>query len=188
MKKIAYVMMALVALCMTACSSSKEVVRESPIETFAMPCSDLKSGDGMLRGWGVGRSDNEATARKKARIQASAELADMLQKVVQSTTENYITILTEGIDAGSKTFSKNIDKIVVEETLKGTVIVCDEWHKDSQTGLFTNYIVMELNGEDCLNNLYKEIDAKTSTGVDKALLRRLFLKHIGDDNLPLEHR
>lgn len=182
MKKIAYVMLPLVALCMTACGSSKDVKRESPIETFVMPCSDLKSGDGLLRAWGVGRSDNEATARKKARMQASAELAEQLEQVVSQTAKDYTADLTEGMDAASKSYYESKIEGVVKQTLKGAVIVCDEWNRDVQTGLFANYITLELNGEEFLNNLYKEIDSDTPVGVDKSLLRRLFLKHINGGN------
>lgn len=178
MKKIAYVMLPLVALCMTACGSSKEVKRESPIETFVMPCSDLKSGDGLLRAWGVGRSDNEATARKKARMQASAELAEQLEQVVLYTAKDYTADLTEGMDAASKSYVASTIEVVVRQTLKGSAIVCDEWHRDGQTGLFTNYVTIELNGEEFLNNLYKELRPEISAGVDKSLLKRLFLKHI----------
>lgn len=179
MKKIAYVMVAIVALCMTACGSSKKVERESPIETFVQPCSELKTADGMLRAWGMGRSDNETTARKKARMQASAELAEQLQQVVLSAAEDYTTELSEGMDAASKRLLESTVKTVTKQTLTGTAIVCDEWHKDEQTGLVTNYVTMEINGEEFLNNLYKKLDDNGSANVDKDLLKRLFLKRIG---------
>lgn len=179
MKRTVYAMLALVALCATGCKSSKQAVAEhkSPISTYEMPCADMVSGNGLLRAWALGRSDSEATARKKAQANASAELAAMLKKTVESTTEDYVAALTEGVEVASKSFFNEKIKISVNKSISGAVIVCDQWHKDEQTGLFTNYIVMELSGEEFLKTLYQELD-KSSVNVDKALLERLFTKHI----------
>ena len=172
-------MLALVALCVTGCKSSKQAIEpKSPIPTYEMPCADMVSGNGLLRAWALGRSDSEATARKKAQANASAELAAMLKKTVESTTEDYTAALTEGMDAASKSFFSEKIKVSVNKSVSGAVIVCDQWHKDEQTGLFTNYIVMELSGEEYLKTLYQELGKNTSVNVDKALLERLFTKHI----------
>ena len=180
MKKTVLIMLAVAALGMTGCKSSRQAVAEpkSLIPTYDMPCAEMVSGEGMLRAWAMGRSDSEATARKKAQTNASAELAAMLKKTVESTTEDYTAALTEGLDAASKSFFSEKVKITVNKSLSGAVIVCDEWHKDAQTGMYTNYIVMELNGEELLSNLYKEVDGDVASQIDKALLRRLFLQHI----------
>ncbi len=179
MKKIFYVALSFVALCMSSCGSSKKVeAPKSPISTYEMPCADMISGDGMLRVWAMGRSDNEATARKKARANAAAELGAILSKTVQSTTEDYSAALTEGMDAASKSYFNEKVKITVNKTVSGAVIVCDQWHKDEQTGLFTNYIVMELSGEEYLKSLYKELGQATTSTINKQLLEELFIKHI----------
>ena len=51
---------------LSSCGSSKKIQEKSPISTYIMPGADLISGNGILRGWGSGRSDSEASARKKA--------------------------------------------------------------------------------------------------------------------------
>ena len=76
---------------LSSCGSSKKIQEKSPVATFIMPGADLVSGNGVLRGWGSGRSDSEASARKKAQMAASAELAAILAKTVESTTEEYST-------------------------------------------------------------------------------------------------
>lgn len=180
MKNIAYAMLAFVMLSLSSCKSSKKVTSKSinPIATYEMPCADMVSGDGVLRAWALGRSDNETTARKKAQVNASAELASMLKKAVESTTEDYSATFVEGLNVASKSFFNEKIKISVNKSISGAVIVCDQWHKDEQTGLFTNYIVMELSGEECLKTLYKEIGESTSVNIDKELFERLFTKHI----------
>ena len=87
---------------LSSCGSSKKIQEKSPISTYIMPGADLISGNGILRGWGSGRSDSEASARKKAQMAASAELAAILAKTVESTTEEYSTILSEGMSSESK--------------------------------------------------------------------------------------
>ena len=178
MRKMFYVMLAIVATCMTGCSSSKKTVQQSPIATYEMPCADMVSGDGMLRAWALGRSDSEATARKKAQANASAELAAMLNKTVESVTEDYSVALAEGMDVASKSFFNEKVKISVNKSISGAVIVCDQWHKDEQTGLFTNYVVMELSGEEYLKKLYQELEKNTTIKVNKQLLEELFIKYI----------
>lgn len=159
------------------CGSSKKA-HKSPIATYVMPCSEYVSGDGVLRAWAIGKSDNEATARKKAQAMASAELAAMLAKTVATTTEDYTTALSEGLVAASKSLLSEKSKQTVEKTLSGATIVCDRWNKDEQSGQYTNYIVMELKGDEYLKNLYEELGKNSSVSIDQTLLRKLFFKNI----------
>lgn len=166
----------------SSCGSSKKIQEKSPVSTFLMPGADLVSGDGVIRGWGSGRSDNEASARKKAQMAASAELAAILAKTIEATTEEYTTILSEGLSSESKSLLTDKTKITINQTLAGATIAFDRWSKDEQTGQFINYIVLELKGEDYLKQLYKELGKNKTTSVDKDLLQRLFLKHIDESS------
>lgn len=178
MKRVVVYVAILGCVCvLESCGSSKKI-EKTPIDTYVMPCSELKSGDGVIRAWALGSSDNEATARKKAQAMASAELAAILGKTVKSTTEDYTAALSEGLSSESKSFFSEKNKIVVSQTLKGSAIVCDRWTKDENTGQYTNYIVMELRGEEYLKNLYEAMQDKKAVSIDKVLLEKLFLKHI----------
>lgn len=168
-------LVALVSL--NGCGSSKKV-EKSPIKTYVMPCSECISGDGKLRAWASGTSDNETTARKKAQTAAAAELAAMLSRTIESTTEDYTSVLSEGISVESKSFLSDKTKVVVKETLTGATIVCDRWTKDESSGQYTNYIVLELKGDDYLERLYDELAKNGNVSIDKDLLKDLFLKNI----------
>ena len=167
---------------LSSCGSSKKIQEKSPISTYIMPGADLISGNGILRGWGSGRSDSDASARQKAQMAASAELAAILAKTVESTTEEYSTILSEGMSSESKSLLTDKTKITVNQTLAGATIVFDRWDKDEKTGQFINYIVLELKGDDYLKNLYKELEKNDAATVDRDLLQRLFLKHIDENS------
>lgn len=165
-------------LVLGGCSTSKKTLETTPIDTYVMPCTDLKSGDGIIRAWASGSSDNEMTARKKAQASASAELAAILEKTVKSTTEDYTTALSEGLSSESKSFFSEKTQIVVNQTLKGATIVCDRWNKNEENGQYTNYIVLELKGEEYLMKLFDELKNNNITSIDKELLKKLFLKQI----------
>lgn len=172
-----YAVVTFVTMVLSSCGSSKKM-EKSPIETFVMPCSDMVSGDGLLRAWASGKSDNEMTARKKAQTAASADLAAMLEKMVKATTEDYTTNLAEGRTGLSKSLLNDKTKIAVNQSLKGAKIVCDRWEKNDSTGQYTNYLVLELRGEEYLKSLYEELKNSGITEVDKELLKTLFFKNI----------
>lgn len=172
-----YAILALNVFVLCSCGSSKRI-EKSPVETFVMPCSEMVSGNGVLRAWASGKSDNETAARKKAQIAASADLAAMLGKVVRATTEDYTTNLSENKMGLSKSLLNDKTKVIVEQSLKGATIVCERWVEDDSTGQFTNYLVMELRGEEYLKSLYEELKKSGITEVDKDLLKDLFLKNI----------
>lgn len=172
-----YAVVALGAMIFSSCGSSKKM-EKSPIETFVMPCSEMVSGDGLLRAWASGKSDNEMTARKKAQTAASADLAAMLGKMVNATTEDYTTNLAEGRMGLSKSLLNDKTKVAISQSLKGAKIVCDRWVKDDSTGQYTNYLVLELRGEEYLKTLYEELNKSGVTEVDKELLKELFFKNI----------
>ena len=161
---------------LAGCGSSAKV-EKSPIKTYVMPCSELVSGDGVLRAWASGKSDSEMSARKKAQIAAAADLAAMLERAVNATTEEYTSNLSESSLGGSKSLLIDKTKVAVEQSLKGAAIVCDRWVKDDASGQYTNYIVLELRGEEYLKKLYDELN-RNSVSVDKEMLEKVFLKHI----------
>lgn len=175
-----FINLALVAVCsfgLIGCATSKKA-EKSPVKTFVMPCQDHVSGDGALRAWASGTSDSEMTARKKAQISAAADLAMQLKRTLQATVEDYTTSLGKAMTAESKTFFNERIKSVSNETLKGTAIVCERWNKDEATGQYTNYMVLELRGDEYLEQIYNSLKAKGTTGVDKQLLERLFMENI----------
>lgn len=179
MKKI--ILFAVCVLAMATFSSCRSSKEKSPIKTFVMPCSEYTKGDGALRAWASGASDNETTARKKALATASAELAAMLSKTIKQTTEDYSSALTEGENVLSKSFMNDKVKITVEKSIEGATIICDRWNKD-ENGQYTNYIVLELKGNDYLKALYEELSKNSDVYVDKELLQKLFLENINKNS------
>lgn len=148
-----------------------------------MPCSELKSGEGVIRAWASGKSDSETSARKKAQVAASADLAATLSRTVNATTEDYTSALSEGqLSAVSKSLLNDKTKVTVNKTITNATIVCDRWTKDEQTGQYTNYMVLEIKGNDYLKLLYEELKNNKDISIDMELLEKLFMKNINESN------
>lgn len=174
---IRFAIIGVLALSLVSCGASRK--REtSPISTYIMPGNEYLSGDGLIRAWGVGKSDSESAARKKAKMEASTELASVLSKTVNSTMQQYSTALSESISSESKSLLIEKSSIVVEQTLVGATVIFDRWAKDDSTGQYTNYVVMELKGKDFLNSLYKELGKQSE--LDKDLLEKIFMQVIDE--------
>ena len=170
-----FIILAIAAISFSSCSSKR-----SPIKTFVMPCSECVKSKDAIRVWASGTSDNETTARKKAMATASAELASVLSKTVNTITEQYTTALNEGRQGQSKTLFNEKNIIEVNRVINGATIICDEWTK-SENGQYTNYIVLELKGNKIVEAIGKEVETARES-VDKELLNSLFQKNLQETN------
>lgn len=172
MKKYTFfVIMAMAAATFCSCGSTK-----SPIKTFVMPCSDCVKADDALRVWAAGTSDSETTAHKKAMATASAELAALLSKTVNTITEQYTTILNDGREGQSKSLLDEKSIIAVKQVINGATIVCDEWTQNEK-GQYTNYIVLELKGNKIIEAITKSAETEERK-VEQELLNKLFQKNL----------
>lgn len=173
-------LIAALSLLATSCGTSKKTVEQSPVDTYIMPGSEYKSGDGMIRAWGIGKSDNEATARKKARINATSEMAETISRIFESAVETYTTEITDGDISGSKSAMIEKSRMTVNEMINGAAIIYDRWGKDDKNGQYVNYIVLEIKGDDYMNRFFKKIESKELDSIDRDLLEDLFMKTIED--------
>ena len=85
MKRIALMMLA--ALMLVSCGASKKVAKK-PVQTYVQPGADLLNAPDVLRAWAMGISDSEMTAKKKAVVSASSQLAQMLNSAVTTTIDD----------------------------------------------------------------------------------------------------
>ena len=166
-----FIILAIAAISFSSCSSKR-----SPIKTFVMPCSECVKSKDAIRVWASGTSDNETTARKKAMATASAELASILSKTVNTITEQYTTALNEGGQGESKSLFNEKNIIEVKQVISGATIVCDEWTKN-ENGQYTNYIVLELKGNKIVDAISNEVET-TGASANKELLNSLFEKNL----------
>ena len=142
-----------------------------------MPCSDCVKADDAIRVWASGTSDSETTARKKAMMSASADLAALLEKNVERITEEYTSVLNNGENGLSKSYLNEQSKITVKKTISGANIVCDEW-VNKENGQYTNYIVLELKLNTFIDSFIEEVKKDSEQQLNKELLQELFEKNV----------
>lgn len=177
MKKIALMMLA--AMLLVSCGASKKVATK-PVETYIQPGADLLNTPNVLRAWAMGISDSEMTAKKKAVVSASSQLAQMLNSAVKTTIDDYCVSLSEGEVAKSKEYLSQKTSLVSEQVLTGARPIFDQWEPKDEKGMYRNYVVLELSGEEFIKKLFEAMnDAQASNvKVDEKLLNELFLKAI----------
>lgn len=177
MKKIALMMLA--AMLLVSCGASKKVATK-PVATYIQPGADLLNAPNVLRAWAMGVSDSEMTAKKKAVVSASSQLAQMLNSAVKTTIDDYCVSLSEGEVAKSKEYLSQKTNLVSEQVLTGALPVFDQWEPKDEKGMYRNYVVLELSGEEFIKKLFEAMnDAQASNvKVDEKLLNELFLKAV----------
>lgn len=177
MRKIALMMLA--AMMLVSCGASKKVAQK-PVETYVQPGSELLNARNVLRAWAVGISDSEMTAKKKAVVSASSQLAQMLNSAVTTTIDDYCVSLSEGEVAKSKEFLSQKTSLVSEQVLKGARPIFDQWEPKDAQGMYRNYVVLELSGEAYIKKLIEAMSESkdNSVKIDEKLLNELFMKAI----------
>lgn len=152
-----------------SCSSTKSA------KTYTTPCSDCLRVEDAVRVWASGTSNNETTARKKAMMSASAELAAVLEKNVETVAEEYTAALNDGTEGISKSFLNEQCKITVKKTISGANVICDKWVKN-ENGQYTNYIVLELGYKFFIDAIIEEANSKSDSKLNRDLLLELVKK------------
>lgn len=175
-----FVLILLASVALASCGASRKA-QPKEVKTYVQPGSHLLNKKNVLRAWAVGVSDSEMTAKKKAMVSASSQLAQMLEKVVNTTIENYCVSLDEGEVSKSKQFLSEKTKIVSNQLLTGAVPIFDQWEPKDAEGMYRNYVVVELVGSDYIKKLLEEMNS-TSVKVDEQLLNELFLKAVNEAN------
>ena len=179
MKRI--VLMMLAAMLLVSCGASKKLAQK-PVETYVQPGSELLKARNVLRAWAVGISDSEMTAKKKALVSASSQLAQMLNSAVTTTIEDYCVSLSEGEMAKSKEYLSQKTSIVSEQVISGALPIFDQWEPKDAQGMYRNYVVLELSGADFIKQLVEAMNDSQNANVkiDEKLLNELFLKTINE--------
>ena len=169
----------LAAMLLVSCGASKKVATK-PVATYIQPGADLLNAPNVLRAWAMGVSDSEMTAKKKAVVSASSQLAQMLNSAVKTTIDDYCVSLSEGEVAKSKEYLSHKTNLVSEQVLTGARPVFDQWEPKDEKGMYRNYVVLELSGEEFIKKLFEAMnDAQASNvKVDEKLLNELFLKAV----------
>lgn len=164
---------------LTSCGASRKVVQK-PVQTYVQPGSDLLKTPDTIRAWAMGESTSEITARKKAVVSASSELAMTLNSVVTSTVDSYCLEASHNDVTVTKDYFSEKTTVASKLALIGARVIYDHWEPKNEQGMYSCYVVLEITADDYMKTLMEAMaDAQSrKVKVDQELLRKHLLKSI----------
>lgn len=175
------ILLTLASLALVSCGAAKKAAKPGVVKTYEMPGTHLLGQPDVLRVLAVGVSDSEMTAKKKAMMAASSQMAQMLESVVTTTIENYCVSLQENEVLRSKQYFNEKTKVVSNQVLTGLVTIFDQWVPKDDEGMYRNYVVVELVGSEYIKRLLQAMEG-APVDVDEDLLNELFLKAVNESS------
>ena len=161
MKKVLLIMAA--ALVMVSCGNKKATPVTGEVEVN-VPCKEFKTDKKTLRANGNAISPNMQNATDKAIAAARREMATSVEAVIKRVTETYASSydLDDAADFRGKVQDRA--RIVTNQTLRGSVPVCDKVTKveDKDGVMYHAYVALELTTNEFIEELTKETNKRIS--------------------------
>jgi len=184
--KLTTIILFVVTIILSSCGSSKKMPKaENPSgEThLKIYCSgpEYRSDDNYFRANNEGESLDAVTSKKKALLNARADLAAQIRSIITGMEDNYKNSMelnnVEQIEEKFQSFTRQM----LDEELKGTKTICEERTKTSE-GKYKTYIAIELAGDEIFNAMNQRLskDAKTKIDYDYEKFRGSYEKALKD--------
>ena len=95
-------------------------------------------------------------------------------------TDNYASSYQQGIEEEAKSRFQDMVRNVVDQKLSGTIVVCDKLMR-TQDNKFRAYVVVELNGDDLLEDIANKVsnDDKLRIDYEYEKFKKEFEKEMG---------
>lgn len=141
-----------------------------------VPFEDWFSDAEYFRFVGIGKSKDEATAGKIARLNSRSEFAQNLAVLVKNVAKNYTNqVQVEDQSA----FENSFEELVItaaKQTLNSSVQKKTRLRKSKSTGEYTAYSAMELPKAVVLDAAKKALtaDQKTAVAFDEFMFKKTF--------------
>lgn len=165
------------ALLIASCGGSKKAATDDGLGTeINTPCSDneFQTDAKTFRGTGIGTSQDQGTAKTKARLDANRNLAEGINVTIKSVTDRYTNELEVGEASEFERKFEDLTRQVINQEMNNVAVVCQKmFNKD---GKFTCYIATAVDKDQILNNIKESIskDAKLKLDYDKMKFEQVF--------------
>jgi len=152
-------LLALVVLVFTAgCKGGKQGTGKLPKDEkeVAVPCSgsDFFTTDKVFRANSSGESMDQVTSKKKALTNARNEMAQSINTLVKTVTDNYTNSRTMNRKEELEQRFEELNREVVNQSLTGTRMICEKLVQTKE-GTYKSYVCIELSA-DALVKQYNE--------------------------------
>jgi hypothetical protein len=140
----------------TGCKKKKETV-QAPTPAGEVLIVEYCTGpqyfsdQTTFRASATGESMSRETAKKIARSNAEDRLARTINATVKAVTDNYVSSTKfNNKEEATDTFNQ-LTRIVVDQELRGAIVICDQLTRNTETGNFVSYTSIELSAEGLVN-------------------------------------
>jgi hypothetical protein len=170
MKSIAFVSL----LLLLGCKSARPVKEQEPASELPpgeveveIPCSGPQyyTDENVFRANSVGVSNDLALSKRRAMVNARADLAAAIEVTVGTVTDNYVSSLgLNNSEALSQRF-ESLTREVVTQRLTGLRVVCERYFM-TEAGRYKTYVAIELSAQQLAENYKKRIQADSTLRAD----------------------
>ncbi len=163
MKKL--LICALAACSLFACGSKEEISKGD--KELSLPCDgpEYQSDSKTFRAWAQGYSTDMNIARNKALTVARAELATQISATIKRVTDNYSSSYQTGVDEEAKARFQDMVRVVVEQKLSGTRVICNKMF-ETKDGKYRSVVVVELGADDLAIEIQNKVSDEDKMRID----------------------
>lgn len=176
-KTFIYLSLVAVALTITSCGGSKDVVVPPQEQAYVVPCSGLEftTSAEYFRANAMGTSQSLEIANQKAMTAARTKLAAAIETTVKTVTDNYLSSYEENANEEARARFQSLTREVVNQKLSGIRVICQQTTKDA-TGKFNSYVAVELAGADLIKGIQSAVsdDSKLRTDYEYQKFQQVF--------------
>jgi len=162
MKKVLLVIAA--AMVLVGCGSKKVAPTQGEVEVN-VPCKEFKTDKTTLRACGNAISPNMQNATDKAVAAARRELATSMDATLKRVMDQYQSSYDVDNQADFRSKMQDITRTVVDQQLRGSVIVCDKVTRTTEKDgsvVYHAYVAVELAASEVLESIKQETDKRIS--------------------------
>ncbi|SDD13727.1 hypothetical protein [Williamwhitmania taraxaci] len=174
---LAFIAVSLVSF--SSCKSHKDVIKPTDeMKEVVTPCGDeeFHSDAKFFRGSGIGNSQDQATAKSKANLDAARNLAASINRTLKSVTDRYTNERQIGENSEFEQKFEDMTRDVVNQEMNNVSTVCAKTYQDPKDKKYKVYMALEVAKDELLNNIKDKIskDQKLQLDYDKQKFENIF--------------
>lgn len=157
-KLVLFVALITGTMLLVSCGGKKKAAGPSALGTkVEIPCSDEEYHSDMthFRGTGMAQGTNLASTRRRANLDANANLAAGINRTIKSVTDRYTQDITIGDANEFAERFEDLTRSVVNQTLNNVAVACSQIFE--RDGRYNVYVAVEVNKDELLNDLSSRI-------------------------------
>lgn len=153
----------------TSCGSSKKTViakkqKEELIEVYCTG-SGFQSDKHFFRASAIGESLDQMVSKKKAGVNARAELSSLISSTIKGTIDNYVNSNeVNNVEQVEERF-EGLTREVINQQLSNIRVICEKQTRTSGNK-YKTYIALEMSAEDLEKTISNKLSQNDKLKVD----------------------